>query len=505
MKYVEILDTTLRDGEQMKGASFNPEEKLAIAKMLLEKLKVDRVEVCSARVSEGELKAAQKICQWAKKNSYLDKIEILGFVDNGQSLEWIKKAGGKVLNLLVKGSLTHLTLQLKKTLDQHITDIKNIFSLGKKMGIEINVYLEDWSRGLDESKDYVFKLTEKLQEFGAKRIMLADTLGILSPDETRQKVKLMVDNFPDIHFDFHGHNDYGLATANSLAAIMAGVKGIHGTINGLGERAGNTHIAEIAAAINDKTNFKCGVNEKFINKTSKLVERFSGIRISPGKPIIGENIFIQVAGIHADGDRKGNLYISKITSERFGREREYALGKLSGRASLEHNLQKIGIELNKEEKDKVLKKIIELGDKKYSLNFADLPFIVSDVLGSPLKKEMEIINVSIFSELNSIPKAEVRVKIKGKEYVGKANGDGGYDAFMKALKKILVGKLKLNLPKLVDYEVRIPPGGKTDAIVEAKITWEKNGNSFSTIGVDSDQVMAAVKATEKMLNIILKS
>ncbi|MEK7071823.1 MAG: 2-isopropylmalate synthase, partial [Patescibacteria group bacterium] len=136
MKYVEILDTTLRDGEQMKGASFNPEEKLAITKMLLEKLKVDRVEVCSARVSEGELKAAQKICQWAKKNSYLDKIEILGFVDNGQSLEWIKKAGVKVLNLLVKGSLTHLTLQLKKTLDQHIVDIKNIFWQSKKMKIE---------------------------------------------------------------------------------------------------------------------------------------------------------------------------------------------------------------------------------------------------------------------------------------------------------------------------------------------------------------------------------
>ena len=505
MEHIEILDTTLRDGEQMKGVSFDLEEKLAIAKMLLEKLRLDRIEICSARVSEGELKTAKKICQWAKENSYLDRIEILGFIDNGQSLEWIKKAGGKVLNLLAKGSLNHLTLQLKKTLGQHIVDIKNIFLQAKKMEIEMNVYLEDWSRGLDESKDYVFKLTENLQEFGAKRIILADTLGILSPQEAADKVKLMIDSFPGVHFDFHGHNDYGLATADSLAAIMAGVKGVHGTVNGLGERAGNTHLAEIVAVINDKTSFKCRVDEKFINKISKLVERFSGIRVSAGKPIVGENIFIQTAGIHADGDKKGNLYISKITSERFGREREYVLGKLSGRASLEHNLQKIGIELNKEEKDKILKQIVLLGDKKYSLTFADLPFIISDVLGSPLKKEIEIINVSIFSELNSLPEAEVKVKIRGKEYMAKAKGDGGYDAFMKALRKILVGKLKLKLPKLIDYEVRIPPGGKTDAIVEAKIIWGKNGKFFTTIGVDSDQVMAAVKSTEKMLNLVLKS
>ena len=504
MEHIEILDTTLRDGEQMKGVSFNPKEKLAIVKMLLEKLNADRIEICSARVSEGELEAAKKICQWAKKNSYLDRVEILGFVDNGQSLEWIKKAGGKVFNILAKGSLSHLTLQLRKTLDQHINDISEIFLQAKKMKMEVNIYLEDWSRGLEDSKDYVFKLTKNLQKFGAKRLMLADTLGILSPDETREKVKLMVENFPNAHFDFHGHNDYGLATANSLAAILAGAKGIHGTINGLGERAGNTHLAEIVAAINDKTDFKCRINEKFINKASKLVERFSGVRVSPGKPIVGENIFAQVAGIHADGDKKGDLYIAKITSERFGREREYILGKLSGRASLEQNLKRIGIELTKEEKEKVLKRIVELGDKKHSFTFADLPFIISDVLRTPLKKYIEIINVAVASELNSVSRAEVKVKIKGKEYSGEAAGDGGYDAFMKALKKILVGKLKLNLPKLIDYEVRIPPGGKTDAIVEAKITWKKNGNSFSTMGVDSDQVMAAVKATEKMLNLIFK-
>jgi len=505
MKYIEILDTTLRDGEQMKGVSFSPKEKFVIAKMLLKRLNVERIEICSARVSDGELKAAQKICQWAKKNSYLDRVEIMGFVDGDQSVEWIHKAGGKVLNLLAKGSLNHLTLQLRKTLNQHINDIGNVFSKAKRKKMKINVYLEDWSRGLKESQDYVFKLTEGLLKFGVGRIMLADTLGILSPEETFNQVKLMVENFPQVHFDFHSHNDYGLATANSLMAIGAGAKGIHVTINGLGERAGNAHLAEIVVVINDKTDFGCKVNEKFINKISKLVERFSGMRIPPGKPIVGENIFTQTAGIHADGDKKGNLYIAKLTSERFGREREYTLGKLSGRASLEQNLKKLGIELTKEEKEKVLKRIVELGDKKRSTTLADLPFIISDVLGTPLKKDIEILNVAVSSGLNLVPTATVKVKIKGKEYSESAVGDGGYDAFMNALNKILVGKLKLKLPKLTDYEVRIPPGGKTDAIVETKITWQKNGNIVSTIGVDSDQVMAAVKATEKMLNLIFKS
>jgi len=506
MKYIEILDTTLRDGEQMKGVSFSPKEKFAIAKMLLNKLGADRIEISSARVAGGELNGAKKICQWAGENYFLEKVEILSFVDGDQSLEWVHRAGGKVINLLAKGSFNQVAVQLGKTLNQHIDDIAEVFSKAKRRKIKINAYLEDWSRGLKESQDYVFKLTESLIKFGVKRIMLADTLGVLSPEETHGQVKLMVDNFPNVHFDFHAHNDYGLATANSLAAIMAGAKGIHVTVNGLGERAGNTHLAEIVALINDKTDFDCRVDEKSINKISKLVERFSGMRIPPGKPLVGDNIFTQTAGIHADGDRKGNLYIAKITSERFGREREYTLGKLSGRASLEQNLRKTGIELTKEEKEKVLKRIVELGGKKYSINITDLPFIISDVLGTPFKKNIEIVSVLVSSGLNSVPTATVKVKIKDREkdreYSGLASGDGGYDAFMNAIKKILVTKLKMKLPKLIDYEVRIPPGGKTDALVEAKIIWNKNGDIFSTIGIDSDQVMAAVKATEKMLNLI---
>jgi D-citramalate synthase len=501
MKYIEILDTTLRDGEQMRMVSFDKNEKITLAKILIDGLRVDRIEVASARSSKGEFEAVKEICHWAKKNSCLKKIEVLGFVDN-LSVDWVSKAGGRVINLLTKGSLKHLKKQLKKTPQEHIKDISKVFKTAKRKGMELNVYLEDWSNGIKESPNYVFYLTEKVIPLNPKRIMLADTLGILSPEETYSYLKLMTQKFPDIHFDFHAHNDYGLATANSFMAIKAGAKGIHVTVNGIGERAGNAHLAEVCALINDKTPFKCRINEKFITRTSKLVERITGIRIPPNKPIIGENVFVQTAGIHADGDRKANLYISKLSSERFGKEREYALGKLSGKASLEENLKKLNIQLTEEEKKAVLERIVELGDKKEIVTSSDLPFIISDILKTPFKKPIEIVDVLVSSGLKSTPMVVLKIRVKNKIFQETATGDGGYDAFMNALRKIFHKKLKLSLPKLEDYEVRIPPGGRTDALVETKIVWRKDNESFITIGVDSDQVMAAIKSTEKMLNFV---
>jgi len=498
-KYIEIMDTTLRDGEQTKGISFNLIEKLKIAEKLLQEVKVDRIEIASARVSEGEKNTCKKILDWAKKNNFQNKIEILGFVDDTQSVDWLFDVGCVNLNLLTKGSLKHLTNQLKKTPEEHIKDIKKVYNYAKSIKINVNVYLEDWSNGMIHSRDYVFFMIDELIKIGIKRIMLPDTLGILHPDQTYEFIKMIIEKYKDIKFDFHGHNDYGLATANSLAAVKAGISAVHCTVNGLGERAGNAPLDEVVVGINDFYNFKTNLKENKFKEISKLVEKYSGKRIAFNKPITGENVFVQTAGIHADGDKKGNLYANNLLPERFGQERHYALGKLSGKANLQYNLKKLKINLTKEEEKLVLKKIIELGDIKKEVTIDDLPFIISDVLNTPRQKIFEIKNCVIVSGTGISPTASITFVYKNKEYQAVGSGDGGYDAFMNALRTI-APKLKIIIPKLEDYEVRIPPGGKTNALVETKITW---ANGMQTIGVKSDQVMAAIEATEKMLNRIL--
>lgn len=504
MAKVEVMDTTLRDGEQMQGVSFSPEEKLSIAQILLEEVRVNRVEIGSTRVSSGEFEAVKKIAKWASQKGLLERIEVLGFVDCCKSVDWALEAGVKAMNLLVKGSLKHLGKQLRKTPKRHIQDIKDIINYAESKGMVVNIFLEDWSNGMRESKEYVMQLVSSLAETPARKIYLTDTLGILSPDETSAFVSEMVERFPKVQFEFHGHNDYGLAVANSLAAVKAGCSGIHTTVNGLGERAGNTALDEIVAVLNDKTDFECLIEEKNLAKASKLVEAFSGKRVAANKPIAGSNVFTQTAGVHADGDKKANLYESVLKPERFGRERQYALGKLSGKASLEQNLEKLGLSLSEKNKKCVLKRIIEFGDLKKVITAEDLPYVIADVLGTEKQGRIKILNCTVGSGLGVKPTASLSLKVNGNEYRECAVGNGGYDAFMNALKKI-AEKIGLRLPKLTDYEVRIPPGGKTDALVETTINWQdRKGREFSTIGVDSDQVMAAVKATEKMLNLIAR-
>ena len=344
------MDTTLRDGEQTSGVSFSASEKLTLAKLLLEELNVDRIEIASARVSEGEFEAVKRITQWAKESNLLQQVEILTFVDNGRSIEWMVNAGAKVQNLLTKGSLNHLKYQLKKSPEQHFNDIAQTIALAQEKGITTNVYLEDWSNGMRNDKAYVFAFLDFLSTQTVERVLLPDTLGVLTPQETHNFLTEIVARYPDMHFDFHGHNDYDLGVSNAMEAVKAGVHGLHLTVNGMGERAGNAPLASVVTVINDfipevKTNIK----EKSLYKVSQLVATFTGFRIPVNKPIVGANVFTQTAGIHADGDSKKNLYFNDLLPERFGRKRSYALGKTSGKANIVKNLQELGLTLNDEE------------------------------------------------------------------------------------------------------------------------------------------------------------
>ena len=497
------MDTTLRDGEQTSGVSFSISEKLTITQLLLEELNVDRVEIASARVSEGEFQAVKGILTWAAENGYSNRIEVLSFVDNGVSIEWMVNSGVKVQNLLTKGSLNHLTHQLKKTPEQHFSEIKHAIDLAQSNNIVTNVYLEDWSNGMRNSRNYVFQYLDFLVQQPVKRILLPDTLGILTPAETAEFLTAIITRYPGVHFDFHAHNDYDLGTANVLEAVKAGIHGLHLTVNGMGERAGNAAMASAVAVIKDfAPEINLPIKESSIYKVSKLVETFSGVRIPSNKPIVGENVFTQTAGIHADGDNKNNLYFNNLLPERFGRKREYALGKTSGKANIEKNLQELGLKLNDADLKKVTQRVIELGDKKETVTKEDLPYIISDVLDSSLYEEKVIVESYVLTNAMGLrPSATISVKIDGEKFEENAQGDGQFDAFMNALSRVYTRK-KRSLPKLIDYAVRIAPGSSSDALCETIITWQTEQKKFITRGLDSDQTVCAIKATQKMLNII---
>ena len=467
---IEIMDSTLRDGEQTNGVSFLPHEKLMIARLLLEKVNVDRLEVASARVSEGEKEAVTGICRFAEQAGYLDRIEVLGFVDHNKSVDWIAETGGHVINLLAKGSYKHCTQQLHKT---------------------------------PNSPEYVYQMMEAMKDTNIERFLLPDTLGILTPTQCEDFITKMVDMYPDKRFDFHAHNDYDMAVADSLAAVRCGASGIHVTVNGLGERCGNAPLSSVEAVLKDMCDVETNIVESQLNMISRVVEGYSGIAVSPNEPIVGENVFTQVAGVHADGDKKDNLYSNALKPERFGRKREFALGKNSGKANIEKNLEELGMTLTPEQVRKVTQRITELGDRKEVVTQDDLPYIVSDVLNrhDAMEERVKLLSYMVSTSYGLKPIASLKVEINGKVYTADATGDGQYDAFVKALRKVYRENLNRTFPRLTNYSVTIPPGGHTDALVQTIITWQDdNGRVIRTHGLDADQTEAAIKATFKMLN-----
>ncbi len=514
------MDTTLRDGEQTANVSYTPTEKLQLARMLLSDLEVDRVEVASTRVSVGEMESARAITKWAKSARLIQRVEMLGYSDGKKSVDWICEAGGKVINLLTKGSERHCLQQLGLQPAEHRARVADTIRYARRKRLTVNVYLEDWSHGVRDSFDYVFAMVQQLRELRVARVYLADTLGILSPEDVTRFVGLMTATFPAVDFEYHGHNDYGLATANCLAAIRAGARGVHTSVNGMGERAGNASLAEVVAAIHDHSDCHTGVREDKLSSISTLVATYSGKEVAANTPIVGRDVYTQTAGIHADGDAKGDLYATQLMPGRFGGARRYALGKLSGKASLDQNLAQLGIVLPDEDRDQVLQRIVELGDRKHVVTPDDLPYLIADVQKTPEDQLVKIESWRVHVASGEAPSAEVAVAYRGMLEKAESGGDGGYDAFMNALKKA-VRAFEIEIPALADYRVRIPPGGRTGALVETTITWQVDaalspaaggaatslrrqpGASFTTLGVDSDQLAAAVIATEKMLNAVV--
>jgi len=498
MNKIKIFDTTLRDGEQTNHVSFLPSEKLLIAESLINNVGVDYLEIGSCKVSNNEKQAIINIAKYAAENGFGDKISVLSFCDHKKSIDWLLETECKKINLLTKGSKQHCEVQLKKTLQEHIADIEKTLQYARDNNIKYSIYLEDWSRGVEDDFEYVKQLTSFLESQKVESIILCDTMGVLNPWKTGNFATKMKDKFASTNFEFHCHNDYALAIANCLYAVQSGIECIHTTINGLGERAGNTNLIDFAVCLKDHLNIETNINEQELQNISNLVERLSGKRVAHNSPIVGRDVFTQTAGVHADGDKKGNLYRSKLRPERFNRKTEYSLGKMSGGASIDIHLKDMGINVTAEQKALILKKIVEIADAKKTITSHDLPFIISDVIGKTQRMIFEVVECIITSSTTLSPVANVKIRYNGAEYTQSQRGNGGYDAFMNCLREI-AKTCELKLLKLVDFEVSIPKGGHTDALVETIILWE---GGIKTSGVSPDQIMSSIKATEKMINLI---
>ncbi|MDD9932101.1 MAG: hypothetical protein OXT09_00780 [Myxococcales bacterium] len=498
---VSLMDTTLRDGEQTPQLAFTAAEKLHIARALLIDLGVNRIEVASTCVSDGELDAARRIVTWARDAGCLERVELLAFCDGERSPRWMGELGGGAMNLLLKGSEDHCRRQLGLTPEAHLEALERTVLSARELGVRVaGAYLEDWSRGACDAPGYVRAAITRLRDLHVPRVYLADTLGCLSPAGVAELVGRMVAEFPDVHFEFHGHNDYGLATANALAAVSAGARGVHTSVNGLGERAGNARLGEVAVALRDHTDVHHGVQEAALARLSTLVETFSGKLVADNTPIVGRDVFTQTAGVHADGDRKGGLYETRLSPERFGRRRDYALGKLAGRASLDQNLERLGIALSPGERDRLLARVVELGDQKRVVHPGDLPFLINDLLGQP-DSDLRVADYTVTVRSGERAFAEVTLEVGERRAIAGSDGAGGYDAVMAALRSA-AGELGVRVPRLADFRVRIPPGGGASSLVETAIQWGEGVEAFTTVGVDPDQIGAAVIATEKMLRLV---
>jgi len=494
VKTIEVMDTTLRDGEQTPGVNYTPEEKLVIAEALL-RAGIDAIEVASALISEGEAEAVRRIMDWAHTHKATDKIEILGFVDKTRSVDWIVENGGKLLNLLAKGSEHHCKVQLRKSVEAHLKDIGSTVEYAISKGLIVNVYLEDWSQGMQNSESYVMTLTSGLTRLPINRVMLCDTLGVLTPEQAETYVRRMRERF-DARFDFHGHNDYGLAVANSIAAIRSGAGRVHVTTNGLGERAGNTNLATLVVAARDLYEFQSNVKEAKLAMLSDLVAGISGVEYAANSPVIGYMSSIQGCGVHADGDKKGDLYQNRLDPARFGRKRSYDLGKTAGMASIEQNCKQLGIEITAEQQRALLAKVKELGDQKVTVTQADIILLLNEIL-SAKESGVRLMDYQFTLRKGTPPKATLHLCVNEQRLTASGEGDGQFDAFMNALRSI-----RPDMPELVNYHIGISRKGTSGALTEVTITWSKDGSLFTTRAVNPDQLVAAMNATVRMLNYV---
>ena len=492
---VKIFDTTLRDGEQSPGASMNTAEKLRLA-VQLEKLGVDIIEAGFPAASEGDFEAVSRIA------AKLKKTEVAGLArankkDIDRAWGAVRHAAKPKIHTFIATSDIHMKYKLKMNRDEVVKAAVEAVRYAKSLTDNVEFSAEDGSRS---DRDFLCEIFGAAISSGATTINLPDTVGYAIPQEFADLSKYVLDHTSDMHkatLSVHCHNDLGLATANTLAAINAGARQAEVTINGIGERAGNTSLEEVVMALNTKPNYlpmTTSIDTRHIYSTSRLVSMITGIMVQPNKAIVGANAFAHEAGIHQDGMLKNPMTYEIMRPATIGLStNKLVLGKHSGRHALRSHLKELGYDLSDEELNIVFRQFKDLADKKKHVMDEDLEAIVTEgILRTSEIFKLKYLHVS--SGTTVMPMASVKMSINGRSVKSAGYGNGPIDAAYNT-----IAKLTGTESELLRFSISALTGG-TDAQGEVTVRLRENGLVALGRGSDADIITASAKAYVNGLN-----
>ncbi len=487
---VTILDTTLRDGEQTPGVSLSVEQKLMIADAL-DALGVDIIEAGTAIASEGDFKAIKEISARGLN------AEICSFARiKKEDIDAAADANADSIFMVAPSSSIHIRAKFPGKDEKYVIE-KSVEAVeyAKERGLIVEFGAEDASRA---DFNFVIELFKAAVEAGADRLTFADTVGVLTPERASEIIKRLKQEF-SVPIAIHCHDDFGLATANTVYAVRAGADEFHGTINGIGERAGNAAIEEVVIALEHLYNIKTKIRKERIYNTSKLVEKFTRVVVPPNKPIVGENAFTHESGIHTSALFRDTSTYEPISPEEVGRKRVIVLGKHAGRASVEAIMKELGYKATKEQMKEILNRIKEIGDRGKRVTDADVRTIIETVLQVKREKRVKLEDLAILTSMKSLPMASVKLKINGEEKIEAAVGVGPVDAAINAIRKAIRSFADI---KLVSYHVDAITGG-TDALVDVVVQLKRGNKIVTARGARTDIIMASVEAFIEGLNMLI--
>ncbi len=491
-RIVKIFDTTLRDGEQTPGVSFPLEYKIQIAKQL-DKLGVDIIEAGFPMASKGEMEAMKRI---ARLDLDADVCGLARVVKS--DVEKCLDCGVDMVHVFVSTSEIQREHTIRKSKEEVIDLSVSMVEFVKDHGVKCMFSAMDATR---TEVDYLKAVYTSVESAGVDIINVPDTVGVATPTFMRELIRELKKNL-NVPLDVHCHNDFGLATANSIMAVEAGAEEVQVTVNGLGERAGNANLAEVVMTLHALENIETSIRTEYLVETSRLIERLSGIKMPPNTPIVGDNAFSHESGIHTHGViiKSDTFEPGVMTPEMVGHRRRLVLGKHAGKHAIEKLLRDYGYTVTEEQLIEIVERIKDLGDKGKKVTDVDLFTIAEVVIGDLSEKEkvIHINEVTVLTGNRVTPTAVVNAEVQGKRMVESATGVGPVDAALKAVQRLVGGEIRIT-----EFRIEAITGG-SDALAEVVIGVEDNeGYSMTARAARDDIVMASVEALVNAINRIL--